>query len=985
MPISALPNDTSQRIGSTLNITSAVLVLKEVLDNALDSGAQAVHVTVSSNTVDKIEVKDNGSGISSIDFDALGRPSHTSKLSSFEGLDKIGGKSLGFRGTALASINSLATVHVVTRTGNETPQMIRLADGGGVALKSVHAAEQGTTVTVTNIFSNYPVRARIAKKPAEISKNIERMRQLVQAYAFARHPLRIHFTILQHPQQCLKISPRPDKNIMETAAQIFGVQKASQCFVQNWPDGTDPGTYLKKDSIRRHVFEAILMKPNAEHGKLPKGLFFSVDSRPISATRGIGRKLATVLRECLRRSNCPLSLEGVPKDVFICLNIRCTPGGYDVNIEPSKEDVLFMQEDQLIADYETFLETEQGEGDSEGVEKLQAQYRTGRSDGQEEDWPEGPESSSIAHTHRQHMTPQIRPSQLQHDRERDDANVCISDDHGDYEPSGASSWTVDMSAPVDDSDEDNVEGSQNEITPTAYSLPRDERDAEIRSPEQDDQLLEPQTAIVHDAMAGLNPWSIAAMGSLNRRPPSSGPLRNQQFHDQEPTPSNTPPGAEAMRVSNRGQPRQRELRAVRPNPRFKLPVLRLTPSPSLEKERVDLLSLGRNRYTLGSSTQRGPHAPRRADPCGPEELTTVVRSSRNHIARELGISLDEIPMPSRTISDAMSRIPSGPKRQTRQHDDRASRRDSNANIVADVNDHLDQDTDNFSATTDFDSSENTDSDDQSDVGGAATITRTQQHSNRDIINRNREEWPPIGKRFNRKLTQATLPFASNTRNTESHTGGVTGPVTTGLIARSQYNPRTTAAEALTPEFSLNPNRQMNEEDLGGVPSLQRFVASRSGQRERHVKDSEGEGEQVARFNRRHLGASNHDNSGDPQKRAAVGRNLNTRSQLPLEIPGYERHAPRLIINTLESTFIWSLWGQKFTARNAENGPASVPQHLRGPCSQWDTAGLAQLKKLLRRLAPTTEWTLHPKNPQERNDMRDLGRQWVKEMGLELQS
>ncbi|KAK0737699.1 histidine kinase-like ATPase [Apiosordaria backusii] len=358
MPITPLPIDTSRRIGSSLNITSAAIVLKELVDNALDSGAQWVHINVSPNTVDKIEVKDNGSGIPSVDFDALGRPSHTSKLNSFEALDKIGGRSLGFRGTALASINNLANVQVVTRAGDETPQIVRLACKGGVEFQSVHAAEQGTIVTVTNVFSNYPVRERIAKKPAQILRTLNKMRELVQAYALARHPLRIHFSVLQNPNQSLKISPRPEKDIMETVVQIFGVQKASQCFFRMWPYGVDPNTVLsEKDSGRRHLFEAILMRPDADYDRLPRGVFFSVDSRPISPTRGTGRKLAAAFRECLKKSGCPLASKGVPKDIFIRVNIRCAVGWYDVNIEPAKEDVLFLQEDRLIADFETFLRT----------------------------------------------------------------------------------------------------------------------------------------------------------------------------------------------------------------------------------------------------------------------------------------------------------------------------------------------------------------------------------------------------------------------------------------------------------------------------------------------------------------------------------------------------------------------------------------------------------------------------------------------------
>ncbi|KAK4177665.1 hypothetical protein QBC36DRAFT_345255 [Triangularia setosa] len=303
MPITLLPDDTSGWIGLTLNITSTVMVLKEVLDNALDSGAQAVHVNVSPNTVDKIEVQDNRSGISPLDFDALGRYSHTGKLSSLGGLGKFGGKPLGFRGTALASINSLATVHV---------HLLELPSPRGNRQKA--------------------------------SGNIEEHRQDEAASSSLRNTLHCP----TKPNQSLKISPRLEKDIIETAVQIFGVQKASQCFVRMWPNGADSSiAFSGKEGGTRHLFEVTLMRPDAEDGKLPKGLFYS----------------------CLKKSSCPFTLGGVLKDIFICLSISCAPGWDDVNIEPAKEDVLFLQEGRLITGFENF--SEQCKDDKNGIERLQ--------------------------------------------------------------------------------------------------------------------------------------------------------------------------------------------------------------------------------------------------------------------------------------------------------------------------------------------------------------------------------------------------------------------------------------------------------------------------------------------------------------------------------------------------------------------------------------------------------------------------------------
>ncbi len=133
MTIAALPLSTLRQLDSIVNISSAVVAVKELLDNAIDSGATLVEVLVSANTVSKIEVRDNGYGIHPDDFDSLGKRGHTSKLRAFSELETLGGSSLGFRGMALASINAVAGVTITTRiAGEPAATSIKLAVGGGV-------------------------------------------------------------------------------------------------------------------------------------------------------------------------------------------------------------------------------------------------------------------------------------------------------------------------------------------------------------------------------------------------------------------------------------------------------------------------------------------------------------------------------------------------------------------------------------------------------------------------------------------------------------------------------------------------------------------------------------------------------------------------------------------------------------------------------------------------------------------------------------
>ena len=120
MPITALPQHTVRAIGSTSVITDTCSIVKELLDSALDASASSVFVEVSQNTVDVIQVKDNGHGISSEDHAVVCKRTFTSKIHTINDLRNIGGTSLGFRGEALASAAEMSGgLNVTTRVASE--------------------------------------------------------------------------------------------------------------------------------------------------------------------------------------------------------------------------------------------------------------------------------------------------------------------------------------------------------------------------------------------------------------------------------------------------------------------------------------------------------------------------------------------------------------------------------------------------------------------------------------------------------------------------------------------------------------------------------------------------------------------------------------------------------------------------------------------------------------------------------------------------
>lgn len=114
MPIAALPQETSSIITSTLALNDAGSLIKELIDNALDAAATSITIEISANTVDVVQVKDNGTGIGVQDRRLLCKKGCTSKIRTIEDLAALGGASLGFRGEALASAADISGSVLIT-------------------------------------------------------------------------------------------------------------------------------------------------------------------------------------------------------------------------------------------------------------------------------------------------------------------------------------------------------------------------------------------------------------------------------------------------------------------------------------------------------------------------------------------------------------------------------------------------------------------------------------------------------------------------------------------------------------------------------------------------------------------------------------------------------------------------------------------------------------------------------------------------------
>ncbi|PMD39757.1 hypothetical protein L207DRAFT_512722 [Hyaloscypha variabilis F] len=360
MAIAPLPQATVHLLGSAQALTTPTSLIKELIDNALDAKALSIDIIISPNTIDKIEVRDNGHGIQQEDLDLLGKRGHTSKLRSFDELKYIGGVSLGFRGEALASAVELGEVTVVTRTeGESVATAVKLKSPGGIHNRSRTSHPIGTTVSVAKFMYNLPVRKQTFLK--ETSKTLGKIKDLLQAYILARPNIKFSFKVLKENKASWSYAPRPKDGIKEAVSQIFGKDAASQCISKSikFPErvhdsdastGRECSSQVAEDSLEMNnnnfIVDAFLPRPGANYSKIGHGQYISVDARPVSHEKNTMKRIVTIFKYYVKESHSEVSEKA--RSPFLRLNITCPQGSYDPNVEPAKNDVIFGNESVVL-------------------------------------------------------------------------------------------------------------------------------------------------------------------------------------------------------------------------------------------------------------------------------------------------------------------------------------------------------------------------------------------------------------------------------------------------------------------------------------------------------------------------------------------------------------------------------------------------------------------------------------------------------------
>jgi DNA mismatch repair protein MutL len=195
------------RIAAGEVIDSLNAVVRELIDNALDAGATRLQISLWPHQ-GRVQVADNGRGIAWADLLQAALPHTTSKIDAFHNLGEL--STLGFRGEALHSLAQLGQLEICSRTQEgATGWRVTYTEQGAIAQAEEIALAAGTTITVTQLFQNWPSRQEALAKPQQVMQSIQAM---IGDYALC-HP-HVTWQISQSGRHWFSLAPGTPKDLL---------------------------------------------------------------------------------------------------------------------------------------------------------------------------------------------------------------------------------------------------------------------------------------------------------------------------------------------------------------------------------------------------------------------------------------------------------------------------------------------------------------------------------------------------------------------------------------------------------------------------------------------------------------------------------------------------------------------------------------------------------------------------------------------------
>ncbi|HTH82373.1 MAG TPA: DNA mismatch repair endonuclease MutL [Mucilaginibacter sp.] len=312
--IQLLPDSVANQIAAGEVVQRPASAVKELVENAIDAGADKIQLIIKDAGKSLIQVIDNGCGMSLTDARMSFERHATSKIKKAEDLFAI--RTMGFRGEAMASIAAIAQVELKTRRHEDELGTQIFIEGSEVLKQEACSANAGTSISVKNLFYNIPARRNFLKSnPVEMRHIIDEFQRVALA-----HP-EVFFTLHHDGQEVYHL---PATTLKQRVIHLFG-NNYNQRLVPVEEDTT---------IIKLHGFVG---KP--EFAKRTRGeQFFFVNNRFIKDPY-LNHAVLTAFEELLPDDTYPLYV----------LFIDIDPSKIDINVHPTKTEIKYQDEKAIYA------------------------------------------------------------------------------------------------------------------------------------------------------------------------------------------------------------------------------------------------------------------------------------------------------------------------------------------------------------------------------------------------------------------------------------------------------------------------------------------------------------------------------------------------------------------------------------------------------------------------------------------------------------
>ncbi|MBS57367.1 MAG: hypothetical protein CL735_01225 [Chloroflexi bacterium] len=320
MSIKLLSTEVSSKIAAGEVIERPSSVVKELIENSLDAGADNISIAIDEGGIELISITDNGIGIESKEVELAFKRYSTSKISSIESLNNI--STLGFRGEALASISSVSRLTLITRSKNNDYGTKIILNNGLITEVVGTGAPLGTSISVENLFGNFPARKKFLRSA---KSEFLKIKPIVTKYSLAFPEVKFTLT---HNDRVSFQSPG-SKRIRDVISPIYNNEISNSLLEINPLD-------LEKTDGSINI-SGLISPPSLTYSNRTHITYF-VNKRLIQNS-SLNFALEQAYKGFLSDNRHPLAI----------INISVPNNTIDVNVHPSKTEIRFQNEEFIFS------------------------------------------------------------------------------------------------------------------------------------------------------------------------------------------------------------------------------------------------------------------------------------------------------------------------------------------------------------------------------------------------------------------------------------------------------------------------------------------------------------------------------------------------------------------------------------------------------------------------------------------------------------